>query len=536
MYRFLIIDDEPVVREGIAGIIDWKAHGFELVGTCSDGREGLRAVEQLQPDVVLTDICMPFVDGLELASFIAEQYPNTKTIILTGYDEFEYAQEAVKLKVHDFLLKPITADELRTHLDRVHRELDADRTRQRQLDRLREQLRESLPILQERFLNHLVRSTMPPVELQKRLALLELRLPGPAFVALVCDTDRADGEDGLASFAVQNAILEVIHGFEDAVVFGTPKEHVVVLLSAETEAKAASLALDCAESISTRIVRDLGLTVSIGIGEPVPGIPRIPETYSDALTALEHRFVLGPNHIITVQQVRGAAEERVPPAETEARARFARGLKTGSPEESSNALKEIIHSYQNNGGSFEVCYTAMHRLLADALNGLEALGLDYRRITGLGLNPFSQLGRLKTLKDIQDWFEAFTRRAREHLEERRNRHSQVKAVAAEAFISANYMNPDLSLTQLCRELAVSKSYFSPLFKAHTGMTFVEYLTAVRMERAKELIASEDLKSYEVAERVGFNDAHYFSLTFKKQTGVTPTEYRELSRGTGYGRE
>ncbi len=112
MYRFLIIDDEPVVREGIAEIIDWKAHGFELVGTCRDGREGLRAVEELQPDVVLTDICMPFVDGLELASFIADQYPGTKTILLTGYDEFEYAQEAVKLKVHDYLLKPITAGEL----------------------------------------------------------------------------------------------------------------------------------------------------------------------------------------------------------------------------------------------------------------------------------------------------------------------------------------------------------------------------------------------------------------------------------------
>ncbi len=107
----------------------------------------------------------------------------------------------------------------------------------------------------------------------------------------------------------------------------------------------------------------------------------------------------------------------------------------------------------------------------------------------------------------------------------------MKAVAAEELIRASYMNPDLSLSWLCRELSISKSYFSPLFKALTGMTFVEYLTAVRMERAKELIASEDLKSYEVAERVGFNDAHYFSLTFKKQTGLTPTEYRELSRGT-----
>ena len=89
MYKFLIIDDEPVVREGIAGNIDWEAHGFRLVGTCRDGREGLQAVEELRPDVVLTDICMPFVDGLELAASIAEQYPATKTILLTGHDEFE---------------------------------------------------------------------------------------------------------------------------------------------------------------------------------------------------------------------------------------------------------------------------------------------------------------------------------------------------------------------------------------------------------------------------------------------------------------
>jgi two-component system response regulator YesN len=529
MYRFLVIDDEPVVREGIRENIDWAAHGFELVGTCRDGREGLEAIERMRPDVVLTDICMPFVDGLELAGSISEQYPGTKTILLTGYDEFEYAQEAVRLKVSDFLLKPITASELRELLDSLKAELDTERSRERDLERLREQVRESLPVLRERFLNRLVRERVDRAEIDRKLALLELSLPGPSYIAMVCDADSHDPEDDFGAIAVQNIVAETAEGFEHAVTFSSPREETVVLLSAADAWEAHAQVLDCAEQVSSRVEAELARTVSIGTGDPVEDIARIIDSYRGARTAIEHRLVLGPNHIITVQQVRGVGAQPQPPVESESRFRFVRALKTGAREDARVALKEVFAGFRCSNGGSGVCYVIMHRLLAESLNALESLGIDYREVEGIGENPFEELSRLRTLEDMHEWFLQFAESAARVLSRRRKEHSEWKAVAAEEYIRSHYMDPDISLKAVCAALSISKSYLSTVFKAHTGMTFVEYLTDVRIEAAKDLLASDDLRSYEVAERVGFRDAHYFSLTFRKQTGVSPTEYRELAR-------
>jgi two-component system response regulator YesN len=171
----------------------------------------------------------------------------------------------------------------------------------------------------------------------------------------------------------------------------------------------------------------------------------------------------------------------------------------------------------------------MHRLLADTLNGLESIGVDYRRIPELGANPFDRLNGLSSSQELQRWFLAIERDARELLASRQQEHSTRKAEEAKAYIRAHYMEPGLSLHEVCSALSISKSYLSAIFKSHTGMTLVEYLTSVRMEAAKELLANDSLRGYEVAAQVGFRDAHYFSLTFKKQTGISPTEYRELAR-------
>jgi two-component system, response regulator YesN len=526
-YRFLIIDDEPVVREGIAQNIDWPAHGFELVGACRDGREGMEAIEHLHPDVVLTDICMPFVDGLELASFVTERYPSTKTILLTGYDEFEYAQEAIKLKVHDFLLKPITADELRAKLDALREEIDTERARQSRLETIRVQVAESLPLLRERLLNRLVRtaSTMP--EIKRKLTMLDLELRGPWFAALICDVDSPDGaENELNTIACQNAVVDVTSACDAAVGFATPNDQMVVIVSGAGDRDAESRALECAEAVSDRAARSFGMTISVGVGGAAEGIEGLPQTYRDARTALEHRLVLGPGQIITVRQARGDPIELVETPERPLRKEFADALATGERALALSSLDRLLEWYRSGECSIESCSAGMHRLLAGTLETLDALGIDPGTLPEIGRNPFGELERLKTLDEMRTWFHTLAAGVCTHLDRRREDASHVKATSAERYIRDRHADSGLSLTQVCRDLAVSKSCFSPLFKTHTGMTFVEYLTAVRMEHAKELLSGTDLLTYEVAERVGFNDPHYFSLTFRKQCGLSPTEYRQ----------
>jgi two-component system response regulator YesN len=530
MYRILIIDDEPVVREGISQTIDWAALGYELVGACRDGREGLEALETHSPDVVLTDICMPFVDGLELAAWIGERYPTTRTILLTGYDEFEYAHEAVKLRVSDFILKPITAAELSDRLAAVRRELDQERDQRERAARVYEQLKESLPVLRERFLNRLVRNAIDPDEFAHKTEILELEIPGPAYIVLVCDRDGSDGDDELTVFAIQRLIESTLAEHRGAVSFSTSSDESVIIVSDEDIDTALSRGLRCAERVSEVIGTQLGNTVSIGVGMAVDSISALPESFRDARTALEHRLVLGENHIITVDQVRGGSETPRAADNSGARARFIQALKTGEVGESREAIDEIVGDLRRTGAGTDACSVALQRLLAEALNALESLGLEYERVPGLESNPFTALDGLKTLDGMRSWFLEMSENARQLLDERRVRHSRYKAVEAEELIKERYAESDLSLTGVCSALSVSKSYLSPVFKAHTGMTFVEYLTHVRMERARELLTTGDFKTYEVAARVGFRDAHYFSLTFRKQTGLSPTEFREHAMG------
>ena len=537
MYRILIIDDEQVVREGISRNIDWSALGFELVGACRDGREGLEQVERLQPDVVLTDICMPFVDGLELAGAISDQLPNTKTILLTGYDEFDYAKEAVKLKVHDFLLKPITAEELTEMLRELRTQIDAERDRRQKLERLQEQLHAALPVYRERFLNRLVEAagTVPVVDLEGTLALLELELPGPQYVIMVCDLDppQATGRDNrsdehLSGIAVQNVLAGVADDNPNVVAFSTAAEQAVAIVSVDGPELATTRALEVAELVSERAQREVGRTISVGVGGAAPGLRELPRSYGEAKTALEHRFVLGANQIITIHQVRGDGEPPSAPVTSESKDRYIQALKAGISEEAVSALQEVVSSLRNLGADMDYCHVVMHRLLADTIACFDAIGVDFRDVTSIGGNPFMKLAGFKTLSEIGRWFVTVLEEVRRLVEGRQQSHSRIKAVAAEEYIREHYMDPELSLQKVCHALAVSKSYLSSVFKSYSGMTLVEYLTEVRMEQARILLGAGDKKIYEVAEAVGFRDAHYFSLTFKKQTGQSPTEYRELA--------
>ena len=525
VYRILIIDDEPVVREGIAENIDWATYGFELAGTCRDGREAMEAIERDPPDVILTDICMPFVDGLELATFVAERYPTTKTLLLTGFDEFEYAQEAVRLRVHSFLLKPITPAELTTELQRVRETLDREQTRDRQLERLRSQLQESLPVLRERLLNRILHGEIDPADIGRRLATLELPLTGPSFAVLICDPDTMDAGDELAELAVQQIAEEVAAETGSGFAFAAPRVRTVAVVAAENKRDAAALALNCAETIAERAATELGITVSAGIGAPVSAIAAIGASYEEARVALDQRLVLGANQIIGIEQVRGAAPSRQELPVQAMSQDVVSALKTGNAIEACEALDQMLDGLSRADATPHMFQTAMHRLLATVFGALDPIGIDYHQMAGTDANPFDLLSRMKTVAEYRHWFSDVAERVQTHLAMGRDQHSRTKAAEAEEYIREHFAEKGLSLTRLCQDLAISKSYFSPLFKAHTGMTFVEFLTAVRMDRARELLASKDQKTYEIARAVGFSDPHYFSLTFRKQTGLSPTEFR-----------
>ncbi len=533
MYTILIVDDESVVREGIKRNINWNEHGFELVGDCENGLEAMEAVEKLCPDIVLTDICMPFVDGLELTKFIMERYPRTRVIILTGYDEFEYAQQAVKLKAFDYMLKPITANELRNVLDKLKNELDEETEKLEDFNRLKSQLRESLPLLKERFLNRLILGINKDDKIHDKLAQFNMKLTGEAFLALSVDIDdygdfklvHPETDDELMQFAVFNICEEISQTRGNCIVFQNSSDKTVIILADSGSDSAREAATSLAEEIRQSVEKYLKFTVTIGIGKVCSGIHDINLSYKYAQSALDYRFLLGKNRVISINDMEGNIIER-PAYNKDWERKLVSAIKTGTITEIDEIAVALIQNLKESYVSMKKCYYQVQQLVMSVIGALNELGVAEADVFGEDGSLLAEVYKMKTLDETESWLKDLCRKASLYLTGRRNDFCEVQASKAEEYIRERYADPDISLNSICKHLLMSTSYFSSVFKSQTGHTFVEYLTKVRVEKAMEMLKATGMKTYEIAEKVGYGDPHYFSLIFKKTAGCTPSEYRE----------
>ncbi|MFC5449893.1 response regulator [Paenibacillus aestuarii] len=533
MYKIIIADDEDIVREGIRDSLNWGELGFEVIGAYENGLGVLQAAEQVPPDVVLTDINMPRMDGLEVTRYLFEHYPQTKVIILTGYDEFEYAQQAVKLKVHDYILKPNTAEELRHILRKVKAELDEENHQLEDLSKLKQQLRESLPLVKERFLNQLVNGDVCESELKDKLSFLNIQISGDHFIVAVIDVDDhgelqryyPENESELLYFAVCNIAGEIISKLDNGIVFQNHNDQTIVILFGEQTETLRKDALTVLEEINQSVSSYLKFTVSIGVGDICHSLAAIHHSHRRATTALEYRFFLGKNRIIQIGDVEGQMNEGVPYERYWDRKLIA-GLKSGTQLEIEEMIESIISNLKESYHSMERCYIHIQQIIVSIWDMMEELEIHESHQHEVS-SPLTDIYRLKTIDEIENWLKAYCLHLSGVIADSRNNFCKLQAVRAEAYIQSHYADSDISMDTVCKYLALSTSYFSLIFKNHTGETFISYLTRIRVEKAKELLKCTDLKTYEIADRIGYADPHYFNLIFKKATGITPTVFRKM---------
>lgn len=533
MYRIIIADDEDNVREGIRDSLKWDELGFEFVGDFVNGRDLLQSFEQLQPDVVLTDINMPLVDGLEVTRYLFEHYPQTKIIILTGYDEFEYAQQALKLKVHDYILKPNTSDELSQILSKVKADLDDENRKVEDLSKLKQQLRESLPLVRERFLNQLVTGELRESKLEDKFAYLDIHLTGNYYVVAVIDVDDhgelqrfyPESESELLYFAVCNISGEIIARKKNGIVFQNNNEKTIVILFGESMETLYEEAVQILEEINRSVREYLRFTVSIGVGDVYGSLNKIHHSYKRASSALDYRFFLGKNRIIHIGDIEGGLGESIPHDKHWER-KLATTLKSGTQQEIASIVERIIANLKESYLPMDRCYIHIQQIIVSILDVLEELEIHETQIT-FGSSPLTDIYGLKTLDEVEDWLKNYCLRTTGIILETRNNACKMQALKAEEYIKQNYADTNMSMDIVCKYLALSVSYFSLIFKNHTGETFISYLTRIRVEKAKELLKCTELKTYEIADRIGYADPHYFNLIFKKATGMTPTVYRRM---------
>ncbi|SFJ84340.1 two-component system, response regulator YesN [Paenibacillus sp. UNC496MF] len=540
MYNAIIVDDEAVVRVGLKNTIDWREHGFALTGDYANGRDAWEAIEQRKPDLVISDISMPFMDGLELAGLIAANYPYIKVIILTGFDEFEYAQQALRLKVSDFVLKPITAREIRGLLDKVRAEMDEERERREDLSRLQSQLKQSLPILRERFLERLVAVGLGKAEIADRFAYFGLAPLAAGSVAVVADIDDF-GDRELPSYEHDAEFLrfaafdifEEVAEREGAIAFRTREERMVAILAGEGDGSDLyETAFRYAEEVRYHIEKFLSFTATFGVGRVVPSAELLPASYKGALSALDYRFLHGKNRVLGILDLEGRPEGE-PLANAAWDRKLVSTVKTGSVREAQTLIEDGIAELKRSRVPIETCFLQMQKVVLALMNAIQEVVAHDREASIDSQMMLMEVYAFKTLDEIEAWLKQVVGAVMTEIAENRNHFTNAQMHRAVEYIETNYADDKMSLQDLCRHVHMSTSYFSLVFKQHTGETFVEYLTGVRIAKAKELLQATGLKFYEIAARVGYGDPNYFSILFKKRAGMTPKEYRErLAKESG----
>lgn len=528
LYSFIIVDDEPEIREGIRDNIPWTDLGFTFAGSYPNGNEALEAVERDAPDVLMTDINMPFMDGLSLSERVLSVAPETKIIILTGYDDFEYARKALQLQVYDFILKPVTPMEFKRSLAKLKLKLDEEHGARRDYERLKRQLAESLPLLRERFLNRLLTPGGPGGDLGERLAYFSLPIPveGAAYLTMVLDFDRSAGgeKSDMDVLAERNLIEESIPETYPSVVFQDSADRVVVLGWAESEDQLYRESLKVAEFLRSRLLRATFESVVVGLGEGAEDIALVGESYQDALRALTYSRINGVKTVMAYREILGkiARGRRV----TENWGKLiGASLKTGTLDAAVAHVEGMIDSYRKSVFVPDEYYRSLRMNLASILQILDDLEIPESEIFRDGRDPFSEIRDLVNLEAARAWFSGLATDIARFLGNRQENFARSKVREAVDYLEERYGDPDLSLASMCKDLYISTSYFSAVFKKFQERTFVEFLTDLRIRKAMDLLRTTNLKTYEIALRVGYRDAHYFSLSFRKATGSTPTSYR-----------
>lgn len=528
--KVLVVDDEYMVRGLLKRCIDWKELGMEIVGEASCAQEALELVDRLNPDVIYTDICMPYMDGIELSRLVFEKYPDIKIIILTGYEEFEYAKKSVKLGIADFLLKPINDDEIRKSALKIKEKIKSERTHSDEYKRLKMLLEENRPYLKEKFLNEFIQGEMSANEISEKQAYFNLNFDSDLFQVAFLEAEQPGAginqgaeQKLLLRMQCMEAVRQYFRNDPLIMVFFDNTQRIVIL---NTDADIDFT--ECCETLRIMLANKIKCLVSIGIGNRCKGWENIRQTCSEAFYALSYSAVLGKNQVIGYSAVDLSQKKRLG-MQSKLFDEFEFCLKAGLAEkavELFNASCEGISP--DSGNAVENIWVLASNVISEILSVINETGLKIGDVFEEDDEPFKRVFRICSLPEMKEYMASVIFRTAALLEKLKLKKVNKTISEIKDYISGNISAPDLSLSSIAARFYLNPSYLSRIFKQGTGQTFIEYLTKARMELAVRLLSQTDLKAYEIAERIGIQDPHYFSISFKKYTGRSFNDYRKSS--------
>ncbi|UKS28150.1 response regulator [Paenibacillus sp. HWE-109] len=528
MKKILLVDDEILIREIIRDSIDWEKEGFIYSGDASDGEVALPIIERVQPDILITDILMPFMNGLELSSIMSKQFPDMKIIIISGHAEFEYARSAMQIGVQEYCLKPISPTELLKVLHKVSAEIDKEREISMQLQLLKAKEYESSTISQDKLLNDLCSGFMTTSEVMHHSASIQLNIIAHYYVVTVLDlreTEADKHEELNARHDNERLLLDkcsILKENYKQLMFQRSRTESVWIIKGDT-LENLKLELQLFQDLQKAISEEAhSLPISIGIGSVQDRLQKVHISFLDAMEDVHWRRLSRQNRNVLSEMKTATLD----PTLFLDRGAFMDFLKIGSHNKLSSFVADYAAALVDiNWHTTSIGFYILNDVTIEAFRSNKDM---YRHLTEpeKALQQFQQMiGNIRTWEETCSYLihlieQFWTWRSRIY-----DKYSDMIAKVKE-YIQLNFEKDNFSLQDSAEYVNLSPNYLSRVFSQETSQTFIEYLTQVRIRKAMDLLKSTSAKSYEIAFLVGYNDPHYFSNLFKRLTGMTPKEFRK----------
>lgn len=531
MLKVFLAEDEFIIREGIKNNIDWQAHGYEFCGEASDGELAFPLIQKTRPDILITDIKMPFVDGLALSRLVKKELPETEIIILSGYEEFDYAKEAIQIGVARYLLKPINGETLLQEIDSVA-EIILGKQKEKEIrEKYQKEMEENSLRDQMDLFQHLVTGDCSMEELLSVADKLDLKIMAPwySIVLLKIQSMKHDYEEYSGSIVVVDERIAKLAEPEHVLIFDRALEGRAFLFKADSEDELLAYQKEYLGDVKEVLSSYMNLRYFGGIGTQVNRLREIPASFEDASHAFAHRYLVAESCILdsSLLMQEGAAEHEdfrisaVNPEQID-RTKMQEFLRTGDLDEVVYFVDEFFGKLDGGAMKSRIFrqYITMDAYFS-IVDFLKGLGLQKDEIEA----PDQDSSILQDEKSAMDYIVRIMEKALVLREKKAS--SRYEDVVSEVihYIEDNYAQEELSLNLLASHVNFSPNHLSMIFSQQTGQTLIRYLTDYRMNRAKELLRCSSKKSSVISMEVGYKDPHYFSYLFKKTQGMTPTQYR-----------
>ncbi|WP_239618271.1 response regulator [Cohnella mopanensis] len=530
MYKVLVVDDEYYFRQALKVTLPWEELGFQIAGEAKNGEEALARMSEIEPDVVLVDINMPIMDGMEFIQNAIRSERDAKFIVLTGQSEFAYAKQAVQLGVFNYVLKPIDEKELQDSLLEIKDLIQKERSVRLELNTLKKQAKENIPVLKDRLLNEWLQgpNVKIPSYTTERLHYLGIHLKALSYLVVVVDIDSIENfvseeDKQIYKLAVQDIAQEFITvDYQFTSCYDT-NDRFVMIIGTE-EGLCDKMELLC-ESIRKSVQKNLACTVTIGIGNRYFDLESISVSYKEAIYALRHRFLLGGNQVISHSMI-SESGMKASLFSLERRSSLLMCLRVGNLSETEGWITEFFQDAISKNASMEMFLVSGLEMVSTCLEFLDEMSQSFYRIFQDTARPdiFHIFQNMDSYSQLESWIRSFILKVLAHVHDKKQSRAVKVVEEVKLYIQGHYGNEELRIEDIAKNVHMNYNHLCYVFKRETFVTINEYLTELRITKAKEMLDQGIQSVQYVASQVGYADANYFSKCFKKYIGVAPSQY------------